>query len=82
MVGWWLLKKTISNEVSNYMATLKVIPMKVFNDVPVVEVLYNIENYFMRVLKQWRIEMFTAFPCPSVLDCLLLIASLLRFALA
>ena len=37
-------------------------PTKVVNDVPVVEVLYDIENYFMWILKQWGIEMFAACP--------------------
>ena len=56
------IKKAVSNEVSNHMATLKAISTKVFNDVPVVEVLYDIENYFMRILKQWGTAMFTACP--------------------
>ena len=56
------IKKAVSNEVSNHMATMKAIPTKVFNDVLVVEVLYDTENYFMRILKQWGIEMFTASP--------------------
>ena len=54
-------KKAVSNKSATN-GDVEGNPTRVVNDVPVVEVLYDIENYFMWILKQWGIEMFTACP--------------------
>ena len=51
MVGWWLLKKPFQMKSATTWlhGDVEGNPTKVVNDVPVVEVLYDIENYFMRM---------------------------------
>ena len=76
MVGWWLLKKPFQMKSATN-GDVEGNPTKVVNDVPVAEVLYDIENYCMRILKQWVSQCSLL-----VLDWLLSIASPLRFVLA